>query len=419
MPQNEQELLRKQFDFRWEVLDCLIGGKSLIDSDVGLTGFPMRGPDDAARFVRGYGFDLDDPIEKAELFGNFHEAINFIRKFFLQPENPAGLKLEVPRKILETTDLRDLLLMAGMGYTGQQPDKQGVALRSWACAILKVVHSIAHLDKDARYSYYPEIQKQIFDRFYKVVHRDPAERLFLGESAEDPLRVNLVAFETKPNKTRESALIKLLHKPENVAEDIFDRVGIRFVTETRLEALRVVKYLKDSMVVMPANIKPSRSRNTIVNMAAFREALESARERIERGAATRAEVEAELEAAANAPIDDGSGANPHSSRFYRAIQFTCRQLIKISNPVFEDVRELRAIAKAKTLDESVQKVIERLDPKFLQREVRFFYPYEVQVLDRRSAEENDQGRSAHHQYKMAQLETALRRVMGSLADGAR
>src|SRR3954454_4063 len=152
--------------------------------------------------------------------------------------------------------------MVSLNYTGQTSDTYGQALRNWACSLLKVMHTIAHIDKDVRTPYFTDIQKQIFDRFYKLIHRDSEAQLFLGERTDDPLRIDLVAFETKPKKSRDSIILKLLHKPENVAEDIFDRVGIRFTTHTRLGALRVVKSLKDKMIVMPPNIKPSRSRNT-------------------------------------------------------------------------------------------------------------------------------------------------------------
>ena len=57
-----------------------------------------------------------------------------------------------------------------------------------------------------------------------------------------------------------------------------------------------------------------------------------------------------------------------------------------------------------------------MDPKYLQREVRFFYPFEVQIMDKVSAEENEKGRSAHSEYRKAQIQTALRRVMGSFLD---
>src|SRR6185503_311488 len=106
-----------------------------------------------------------------------------------------------------------------------------------------IMHTIAHIDKDLRTQHFADIQKQIFDRFYKFIFRDEHGQLFLGENSSDPLRVPLVAFETKPKKARDSIILKLLHKPENVAEDIFDRVGMRYVTKTRLGSLQVIKFL--------------------------------------------------------------------------------------------------------------------------------------------------------------------------------
>ena len=51
---------------------------------------------------------------------------------------------------------------------------------------------------------------------------------------------------------------------------------------------------------------------------------------------------------------------------------------------------------------------------FIKREIRFFYPFEVQIVDQISHEENEQGLSAHKEYKKAQVQSALRRVMGNL-----
>jgi uncharacterized protein (TIGR04562 family) len=308
--------------------------------------------------------------------------------------------------------------MSNLNYPGQSSDTQGNQLRSWACAILKIMHTIAHIDKDLRSSYFSDIQQQIFDRFYKLIHRDEAEKLYLGENAEDPHKVDLVGFETKPKKSRESILLKLLHKPENVAEDIFDRVGIRFVTHTRLDALRVVKFLKDKMVVMPPNIKPSRSRNTLVDLDNFRAELPLALAEHAKGAIDEAGLVAALEKAARPPTVNPE--NPHSSEFYRALQFTGRQLIKLKNPLHEHIKELKGLAKGKDdMNGEVLKALEKIDLKYLQREIRFFYPFEIQIADRVSSEENERGRSAHSEYKKAQAQTALRRVMGSLIDAVR
>ena len=407
----------KRYDIRWETLDIIVRGKSAIDAS---TGFQLRSTDEVERFVGSYGYDLSNPIESAELFGNFHEALNFIRKNFLAPDNPEGLKLEVPRKIIELTNIRDLLLMASLSYPGQNNDPAGMLLRNFACALLKVMHTIAHIDKDLRTQYFPECQKQIFDRFYRVIHRDENGHLHLGEGED---RIDLVAFETKPKKARDSILLKLLHKPENVAEDIFDRVGLRFVTHTPLDSIRVIKFLKDRMILMAPNIKPSRSRNTLVDLDAFQAAWNQAYEKWERHELTSEQAEEFLRGGTHYPSRDPD--NPHSSKFYRAIQFTCRQLIKFRNPLHDEIRELKAPVTA--MDSSQESPasrtllerIEKIDPKLAPREFRFFYPFEVQVMDQESAEENEKGRSAHSEYKKAQVQTAMRRVMGVLVDAAR
>lgn len=411
---GDAEFLRRKYEFRWEVLDIIIGGKSSIDSN---QGFQISTLEEADRFIRSYGYDLDNPIERAEAFGNYQESINFIRRYFLQPENPEGLRLEIPRRILELSDLRELFLMASLHAPGQMHDTPGLLLRTWACSILKVMHTIAHIDQDLRTNYFADIQKQILDRFYRVIHRDEHGGLYLGEKSDDPLRVDLVAFESKPKKSRDSTLLKLLHKPENVAEDIFDRVGLRFVTYTRLGALQVVKFLKDRMIVMPPNIKPSRSRNTLIDIDDFRNQMTDCLAQVERGELDEEGLKRELEMAAHSPASNP--INPHSSEFYRAIQFTCRQLVKLVNPIHQDVRDLKQLAKAGSLGETGQKIVERIDMKYIQKEIHFFYPYEVQVLDQMSFEENEKGRSAHSEYKKAQLHTAMRRVMGSLVDAAR
>ena len=240
------ELLQR-YSFDWEVLEVIAGGRSAIDESRGLR---LKTAQDVIRFMDCYGYDVDNPIEKAELFGNFQEALSFIRKYFLQPDNPDGLKLEVPRKIAELTDVQNLLQYASS--LSDNPDTSGTSTGFWACAILKVMHTIAHIDKDLRTHYFAEIQKQILDRFYKHIHSDEKSQLYLGRDARDPDRVDLVLFDTKPKKSRDSVILKLLHKPENVAEDIFDRVGVRFVTKTKYDALRVVKFLRDRYVVMPA-----------------------------------------------------------------------------------------------------------------------------------------------------------------------
>ncbi len=88
--------LKARYDFRSDVLDVIVSGKSAIDTPFQT---PVLDLEQAEGFLRSYGYDLEDPVAMGELLGNFQEAVNFIRKHFLQPENPEGLKFEIPRKI--------------------------------------------------------------------------------------------------------------------------------------------------------------------------------------------------------------------------------------------------------------------------------------------------------------------------------
>ena len=383
--------------FDEEVLDVIVSGHSAID---GLMSFSMKTPEEASQFLRCYGFELDNPIERAELFGHFQEAFSFIKNNFLHPANPEGLRLDIPRKLQELTDPAQLLLWASTQSSGQG------SLGQWACAVLKVMHTISHIDRDIRSSHFADVQMQIMDGFYKHVHNEDG-KLYLGKDRNDPEMVELVLFETKPKKSRESILLKLLHKPENVAEDIFDRVGIRFVTKTKLDSLRVIKYLKDRYIIMPANIKPSRSKNSLVNVKKFRDELD----RVLKSPDMNWEkaVTALQKAVGDQEISENND-NPHTSKEYAAIQFTCRQLIKIKNHIYEDIKKLKSLENSPQ-SEDIRNTLSRIDLKNITREFRFFYPFEVQVSDEKSHLDNMKGQSAHSVYKKNQLMTAMKRVM--------
>ncbi len=401
--------IRKRFDFDWQVMDVVIGGKSAIDSAKGLK---LRTPEEIKRFLECYGYDLDNPIEQAELFGNFQEAMSFIRRYFLKPENPEGLDLEIPRKILEITDINQLFLMAG--EYNPSGDVHFGHTAYWACSIIKIMHTIAHMDKDFGANYFADIQKQILDRFYKYIYNDPEEGLFLGKDSKDSEKISLVIFDSKPKKSRDSVILKLLHKPENVAEELFDRIGIRFVTKTKLEAIRVVKFLRDRNVIMPGNIKPSRSRNTLFDADIFLKGADRIMQKAEAGKINANELDSEFNELLNTEAAvKNDRDNPHSSKHYQSMQFTGRQLIKLKNPLYDELKNLKSAIKGKTVPEEILKITEGLDLKNIQRETRFFYPFEVQVTDEISHSENVKGKSSHGNYKKSQVKAAMTRVMAS------
>src|SRR5690606_31901381 len=98
--------------------------------------------------------------------------------------------------------------------------------------------------------------------------------------------------------------------------------------------------------------------------------------------------------------------NRHTSEEYRAIHFTGRQLIKYRNPFVASFNEVRKLA-LQDKDNPVSQALLHLDTSPISRDVRFFYPFEVQITDYQSHLKNTQGEASHHEYKRAQQKSAM------------
>lgn len=392
-----------EYGFNWETFDVVCSGKSSLDATNYLT--ELYDKQQVTNFLYGYGFDITDPVEAAELFGIFQEALNFIKRYFLKEGNPDGLDLRVPNYLYSITNISDLFLAA----TGHSSFKLNTEEALWAGVVLKVMHTILHTDKDLRYRYFSTIQQQIFDRFYKFVQRDEQNRLFLKKDGTG-MTIPLYDFQTKAKKTRDSIIIKLLHKQENVAEELFDRIGIRIVTYNKLDALKVIGFLQKNYVIMINNIKPSRSQNTLVDLGLLRKRMYTLYKETMRENLTEETFYQKL----NHLIEECAPAsttheNIHSSDEYRAIHFTGRQLIKYKNPFMSSFNEVRKQA-LKDKENPVSQALLHLDTSPISRDVRFFYPFEVQITDYESHIKNTMGEASHNEYKRSQLRSAMRRI---------
>jgi uncharacterized protein (TIGR04562 family) len=398
------------YNFNWETLDIMASGTSSLDAKNYLTNFKTM--EEAKLFLEGYGYDTKDPIQSAEMFGNFQEAVQFIKKYFLKEGNTDGLDLSIPNTFYTLTDISELLLIA----TGNSEQKTSVEDSLWASIILKVMHTVLHLDKDLRYRYFSTIQTQIFDRFYKFLTREN-DQLFL-ESDDKKIKIPLLEFETKSKKSRESIIIKLLHKKENVAEELFDRIGIRFVTHTKIDCLRVLKFLDQNYVIVVNNIKPSRSQNSLIDLKAFKENYLGLLKDSIKDSLTEEEFAKKVEeyTLLHSRSNDKYKNNEHTSRDYQAIHFTCRQLIKYKNPFYQNYNKVRSFSKKNDPNNEVTRRLLDLDTSFIAKDVRFFYPYEVQITDIKSHQENTEGEASHEEYKKSQVNSAMMRLFKNLLE---
>ncbi|MBL0211825.1 MAG: TIGR04552 family protein [Holophagaceae bacterium] len=366
-----------------EATRVILGGESSID----MAGLNLPDHRSARGFARNYGYDLDNPAQRAHVVQVYGNAMEFLGGTILEGELAA-----IPLEIRELRDPEDLLVWASR--RPQDP------LSHWACVVLRVMHTLFHIDHNVNLRNLKDIQAQVFepyDRF--LVALDDGTWALRGD-----YEVPLVAAERKQNKDRTSMLLKMLHKPENVAETIYDQIGMRFVAQDRLGVLLVIRFLLDHHVIMPTHIKPSRSRNLLVDM----EALQAWTAGLPEGYAIPAVGSPERDAicARLTPQTRAEGGNPFTSRDYKAVQITVRTLIRLPNPA---VAVLEKISKSLAPGDATRVKIPQLIQE--QEEFTFFFAHEVQVMEPSGFQSARSGPASHGEYKQRQRDAVRKRVL--------
>ena len=312
---------------------------------------------EAQQFLESYGFDLEDAMDVLELEGLRKEAIELIQEELL-------IEGEViPSVLIEQQDIRQYLMSAsGHGKRSLAP---------WSAAILRVIHTLSHSHSYLNDIYHVPIREQIFNRFEDHIIRNE-KGCFLGD-------IKLDEIEYREAKSRRSVALKLLHKVENVSADIFDWIGIRFITENRAEVLDVLTYLRQNHVITYANLKPSRSRNNLIDLEWIDKCLNS-------GMSTD-EIRKKMQSI-NLPLANTTQENPDKNPFsgvsYQSVQITCRHRIKIEQ-----------------------------DNGF---NMSFFFPFEIQLMDRKSFLATQEGLASHAEYKKRQKKSIRKRILPFLSN---
>lgn len=381
-------------NFDWDALWSATEGRSYID----IPKLNVHSKQEARLFLLAYGYDVEDPHVREELWKIHFEAVAFLRDSLLDEGE------SIPQEFLsrnQHSDVVKLLLEASR----QSPE----ASSRWSCAILRVMHIISHLDNDVRFENFKFAREQIFHRFDSMIQKAENERRWIFSQGDQNVR--MVRYFKKERKDRSSILIKLLSKPKAMVEAIYDRIGFRFVTDTKWEAFQLIRMMVDSGVVSPANIHPQRSFNTLIPTQQFREFVEDLRHQLKNNVIDEAEARhLLLRLEGETGVSLGSARNRFTSSWYRAVQFTCRQLIVAPDPTYRFWTALREELIARPNIEEILKEI----PITLREKRTFYYPFEIQVLDKESYVEAIGGRSRHREYKARQRLMARNRVLRDL-----
>lgn len=341
------------YEFQWPAIDAIVAGRSAID----LTGLRLATGGEADDFLRAYGFEPEDPADAPELEKVAELAAAFIEGTLLPYGDLKALPSNLPR------DYRELLLLAST------PDHP---LRDWACAFLRVSHAVVH----ARYAELVDLldpaSDQIFARF-KAHLRERSEGSVISDGE---ITIPLVRCDFKPRKPWESILLKLLHKHDAVAQEIYDHLGVRFVVPDKAYALLLLKYFRIHNIFSIPNIKPSRSVNTLVDLPDFKASFAELDDAYQAGELTFKEFTQAVHRLGKTP-DAAHARNPHTSGGYQTIQFTVRSLVRI--PYEAGFR-------------------------------RVLVPFEVQIMDAEGFEKTQAGEADHAAYRERQRQAVCKRV---------
>ncbi|NOY25661.1 MAG: TIGR04552 family protein [Oligoflexia bacterium] len=281
----------------------------------------------------------DDPEDRRRVTYLHSQAIGYL-------EDHLGLRF--PDEIKRPEDVRQVFLMASQmgGFRRRQ---------ILACAALKLMHTIAHLEAAELRHQSALSEADLLELAERRIHEAAQKMRDEG--------FPIVAFYGN-RKSRNSTITKLLAKKEATAALVFDKLRFRLITETRAHIVPAIAWLTRNL--MPFNyVIPGQSHNNLVDMHAewskppYRELADQLHG---------------FTAEGDQPFNEED--NPFSGKSYRVVNFIVDFPVRIDH-----LGHARYGA-------------------MLGRVV--FVLIEFQVVDAKTAEQNELGDAAHELYKERQ-----------------
>lgn len=365
-----------RLDFDSSSLFSVAGGQSVLDT----AKLNIHSVAEAESFLKSYGYDYNSESDVERLW-------YFYRRALVLMTEKLNLSMDEMPEILHDrknlTDLRTLLIFAS------DNDVVNKTLQKWSCAILRCMHVYVHAETDLFSYFSEEIQKQILSPIQDVANVDGAIHKTILKSfhKEGHNEIELEGFEVKPLKTSSSTVVKLLAKPDAVAMKIFDKLGVRFITKSTFDSFQVIRFLVEENIISFPHIMPDQSSNNIYSVELFLNVCYELSVEQNKGVEISEETLNEalkIKLAAKMKTEDGTDAklfrkqNDFSADNYKFIKFITRKLITIQPEGKE---------------------------KF-----SFFYPYEIQIVEKDTYDLAKSGPSEHDAYKNRQREAARHRL---------
>jgi uncharacterized protein (TIGR04552 family) len=331
-----------------EAVRLLLRGGSVIDWHK----LAFENLEEVDRFLRVSELDPGRPSDLERLEDIRTEAVEFIARNF---------SFRIPEEIAYDTPARELFLVAS---------KKG-RRQTYACIILKLMHVLHHLHGRELLFKLPISDHEVFHLVEEKVVRVVDEIRAAGHP--------ITEFAWS-RKERDSMILKLLAKKDNIAAQLYDKLRFRLQLRYAIDMMPLLRELQQRL--LPFNyVIPGESVNEILQ---FRQLVES-----EPLAHHAQGLQAGVDLEENERIAKGS-RNEFSGPGYKSVSFVADLPLRIDS----------FLSSADGLEEEYGNIV--------------FVLIEFQLVDQRVANENEIGENSHEAYKQRKLARVKARLTRGL-----
>jgi uncharacterized protein (TIGR04552 family) len=326
-----------------EGIRMLLRGGSVIDWHR----LNFRDEREVAEFIAAQELDAQSPADRARAEAVKNSAISYLKRNFDFP---------IPRPIAEKNVSELLMLASNKGHR-----------QLCACAILKVMHIIHHLEARELLFMLPISDQELFHLIEQKVYRVIGSMLARG--------FPILEF-IGGRKNKDSLYTKLLSKPETHAAQIYDKLRFRIVTRAPDDIFPTLNYLMRH--VFPFNYSvPGESTNTLFPFRQYCEAHPHL-----------ASLLPQFQLPPSAELGDGPRVdNLFTAPSYRVVHFVVDMPVKVP-----------------------QEVMDHAPPAAWALGRVIFGQTEFQIIDRETEQSNEMGDASHEAYKRRQQQAVARRL---------
>jgi uncharacterized protein (TIGR04552 family) len=308
----------------------------------------FRDEADVHRFLRVNEFDPESDDDMTRLEELRLEAVEYLTRNFA---------FDIPDGVAERVPAHDLFLMASR--TGKQ--------QLWACIILKVMHIVHHLAGRELSTRLPISVDQVYRSIELKVMRVVEELRAAGYP--------IAEFQWS-RKSQDSLITKLLAKRSTLAASIYDKLRFRMIVRSEEDLVPMLVALHRRLI--PFNyVVPGASINHLLH---FKRVIETSDvlTALEPKLQEDSIIDRQQEKAAQAPINEFSG------RKYKIVNFVADLPARVDSYIDDSRRGFGNVV---------------------------FVLTEFQLVDRKTAEENERGENSHENYKARQHRSVRQRLV--------